>query len=127
VALRRLALPQIGECFDEFILVKKDHRVVDRGVYRLCRHPLHKGLLLELTGMALVNAQWIAWVLVGLAAALFFVRGVAEERTLAAALGAPYREYLARVPSLVDLVPRAWRPYAPERAAAPPDGPEPRP
>ena len=124
VGLRRLALPRIGEHFDEFILVRKGHRVVDSGVYGLCRHPLYKGLVLELLGMTLVNAHFTAWILLGIALVFFFVRGVQEERTLVKALGDSYREYLGRVPSLMDLLPRTWRPYAPPRTRSSPPDPE---
>jgi protein-S-isoprenylcysteine O-methyltransferase Ste14 len=124
VGLRRLALPRIGEYFDEFILVKKGHRVVDSGVYGLCRHPLYKGLVLELLGMTLVSAHFSAWILLGIGLVYFFVRGVQEERVLAETLGDPYREYLARVPSVLDLLPRTWRPYAPPRSRSSPPDPE---
>jgi len=115
VGLRRLALPVLGDFFDEFILVQDDHRVVDTGMYGIMRHPLLKGLLLEIAGMALVSGHFTAFVFFAVALAFFFIRCIQEEKALLAALGDPYRDYLARVPSLIDLLPRSWRPYAPEK------------
>jgi len=118
VGLRRLALPVIGDLFDEFILIRKDHRVVDTGVYRMMRHPLLKGLMLEIAGMTLVSAHFSAFVFFAVALAFFFIRSIQEEKALLSALGEPYRAYLESVPSVVDLLPRSWRTYAPERKKA---------
>lgn len=112
VGLRRLAMPVLGACFDEFIRVEPGQPVVDRGVFGLCRHPLHKGLVLEIAGMALVNGHFTALILLGVAVAFFFVRGVQEEQALLAGIGEPYRAYLGRVRSLLDLLPAGWRAYA---------------
>jgi protein-S-isoprenylcysteine O-methyltransferase Ste14 len=90
--------------------------VVDRGIYGVCRHPLHKGLVLEIAGMALVNGHFTAFLLFGVALVFFFVRGVQEEKALLAGIGDSYRDYLVRVRSLVDLLPAPWRAHAPDRA-----------
>lgn len=115
VGLRRLAVRNLGPHYDEFIHIREDHVVVDTGVFSLCRHPLHKGLLLEIVGMALVNGRFLAGILVVLALFFFFQRGIQEEKALLNALGEDYRTYLRRVPSLLDLLPKKWRSYAPDR------------
>ena len=115
VGVRLLALKRLGDQYDEFILVHPDRPVVDSGLYGRCRHPLHKGLVLEIAGMAMISGHMTAFLLLGVALVFFFQRGIQEEKALLAGRGEPYRAYLARVPSLVDLLPRAWRSYAPPR------------
>ncbi len=125
VGLRLLAVRNLGPYYDEFIHVREDHAVVDTGVFSLCRHPLHKGLILEIGGMALVNGRFLAGALFLLALFFFFQRGIQEEKVLLGALGEDYRTYLRRVPSLLDCLPKKWRSYAPDRdKPEKPDEPE---
>ena len=111
VAVRRSALRTLGEWFDEFIVVRPGQPVVDTGLFARCRHPLHKGLVLEVLGMALINGHLYAFLAFGVAAVWFFIRGVEEERAMVAGVGEPYVDYLRRVPSLIDRLPAAWRSY----------------
>lgn len=116
VVIRRSALRTLGEWFDEFIVTRPGQPVVDTGLFARCRHPLHKGLVLEILGMALINGHLYAFLAFGIAAVWFFVRGVEEERALVAGLGEPYLAYLGRVPSLIDRLPASWRSYRRESA-----------
>lgn len=84
---------------------ERDHRVVTRGPYRLVRHPMYVGMLLQLPATALLLGS--AWALLpALAGAvLLVVRTALEDRTLRADLPG-YADY-ARV-TRYRLLPGVW-------------------
>jgi len=80
---------------------------VQRGLYRLIRHPLMAGFVIVFwaapamtTGHLLFAAVATAYIAVGIRF---------EERDLARELGEPYQEYRAHMPALVPSVPRRPR------------------
>jgi protein-S-isoprenylcysteine O-methyltransferase Ste14 len=73
-------------------------RVVDHGMYALCRNPLYVGNSLILTGLALIyNSPWVYLLVlpIGVIGLLSMVK--AEERYLAERFGIAYASYCARV------------------------------
>jgi len=62
--------------------LKKDHELIERGPYRLVRHPIYTGLLLAIFGTCLAGGRpWILSVVV-MAALLLIVKLKAEEALL---------------------------------------------
>lgn len=84
---------------------ERGHSVVDRGVYRIVRHPLYSGLLGVLLGVPLWLRSQLGLVAALLPMALLVGRIVVEERVLRRALPA-YADYAARV--RFRLVPGVW-------------------
>ncbi len=82
-----------------------DQPVVDRGPYRLIRHPAYAGGELALAGVGLASGNWLSpalYVLPWVVAHVYRIR--VEERALEATLGEPYRAYCRRTWRLVPLV-----------------------
>ena len=73
-------------------------RVVDSGLYAITRHPQYLGYMLLACGFALLSQHWGAFLLAILAASLFYIQAVQEERYCLARFGDPYAHYLLRVP-----------------------------
>lgn len=73
-------------------------RVADRGVYALVRHPQYLGYSLLVVGLALISFHWVTVTLAVLAVAGFGMQARSEERDLLERMGAPYADYVARVP-----------------------------
>jgi protein-S-isoprenylcysteine O-methyltransferase Ste14 len=88
------------------VVVQEGHEVVESGPYRLVRHPSYTGMVTCSAGVGLMLGNWLS-VLVAAAPTLigFTVRLLGEERTLAAELGAPYRDYMRRT---WRLIPHVW-------------------
>ena len=84
---------------------ERGHAVVDHGPYRLVRHPMYAGLVLQLLGIPLWLGSTAGMLFAALPIALLFTRIVIEERLLARSL-ASYDEYRARVRSR--LIPGIW-------------------
>ena len=100
--LRRHCFRMLGADFRGAVTVRPDQPVVERGAYRLVRHPSYAAALLLHTGFALAMGNWgtLAIVLLGMPP-LFVYRIRVEERALVERLGAPYASYMSRTRRLV--------------------------
>ena len=87
------------------VIIEKDHELVERGPFRIVRHPSYTGLLLAFVGLALSLGNW-AGLLVSLMpiGAAFIHRMNVEEDALSRALGPRYAEYMKRTKRLVPFI-----------------------
>lgn len=102
VLVRQWAIAVLGRFFSLTVRVAEDHRVVDRGPYRLVRHPSYTGALIALVGLSLAVQSWGA-LLVTLVVfgAAFGYRIRVEERALISQLGDDYVSYMKRTKRLI--------------------------
>lgn len=109
IALRLVSLREIGVYYHVLVLIRHEHRLIDTGPYRRLRHPLHLGLHLEMAGLALLAADVLAWIALGLSMFALARRNLHEERALERFFGAAYGDYRRRTWDLVDLLPGTGR------------------
>jgi protein-S-isoprenylcysteine O-methyltransferase Ste14 len=106
IALRVWAILTLDRFFTFVVGISADHRVVQRGPYRLLRHPGYAGALLTLLGIGLAVRNWLSLLLIVAVPALALaIRITVEEAALAGALGAEYRAYADRT---ARLIPGIW-------------------
>jgi protein-S-isoprenylcysteine O-methyltransferase Ste14 len=74
----------------------RDGSLVERGAYRLVRHPIYGGIVLGALGVSLADGNWPALALTGALAGLFWAKSWVEEGMLATQF-ATYAAYRARV------------------------------
>jgi protein-S-isoprenylcysteine O-methyltransferase Ste14 len=92
----------LGRFFTVDVTIEKDHEQVERGPFRLVRHPSYTGVLLAFVGFALTLRNWGAILVVLLPIFVAFVRRMnVEENALTEALGNQYRDYIRRTKRLV--------------------------
>jgi protein-S-isoprenylcysteine O-methyltransferase Ste14 len=105
LALTVWAYRTLGRFFSLEVQIQGEHRVVDRGPYRLLRHPGYAGVLFGFIGLGLAVQSWVSVLLLLLAttAALAY-RARIEEKFLVAELGDEYVRYMARTKRLVPYV-----------------------
>jgi protein-S-isoprenylcysteine O-methyltransferase Ste14 len=105
IAFAIWAREHLGKIWSSRVTLKKDHRLIQSGPYRIVRHPIYTGALFALGGLAVAT---------GLASVLICVAGMVvdwwiklrqEERLLIEHFGDEYREYQRKVPALI---PRPW-------------------
>lgn len=96
----------LGALFTVVLRTSEDQPVVDRGPYRVLRHPGYSGLLLAFAGCGVMLGNWgsTAGALVVVLVALVH-RIRVEERALIAALGDRYRDFAA---GRARLIPYVW-------------------
>src|SRR5207302_6409826 len=93
--LRRHCFRMLGQYFTGNVQVLPDQRVVERGAYRLVRHPAYTAGMLMFLGMALALGNWLSVaVLFATTLATYLYRVRVEERALLATIGEPYRLYM---------------------------------
>jgi protein-S-isoprenylcysteine O-methyltransferase Ste14 len=102
VLVRQWAIAVLGRFFSLSVQVAEDHRVVDKGPYRLVRHPSYTGALMSFLGLGLAVQSWgailVLMVMFGLA---YGYRIRVEERTLVSELGQDYASYMKRTKRLI--------------------------
>jgi protein-S-isoprenylcysteine O-methyltransferase Ste14 len=92
----------LGRHFDLDVEVHGGHEIVDRGPYRIVRHPVYLGIAIHFIGACLAtgNLLLVAGTLLATFPALH-LRAATEERLLRESLGPAYDAYARRVPMLV--------------------------
>lgn len=102
VALRWWAIASLGRLFTVDVAIAGDHRLIDRGPYRLIRHPSYAGALLAFAGfgLAMGSVPALAALLVPTLAAYHY-RIAVEEAALLHGLGAAYADYMRRTRRLI--------------------------
>ena len=96
------AIVTLGRFFTVDVTIEKDHELVERGPFRLVRHPSYTGVLLAFIGFALTLRNWGAILVVLVPIFVAFVRRMnVEENALTEALGNQYRDYIRRTKRLV--------------------------
>jgi len=102
VALRQWAIAVLGRFFSLNVQVVEDHQVVDKGPYRLVRHPSYTGLLITFIGISLaVQSLGALLVLLAVFTVSFGYRIRVEEKTLLSELGESYASYMKRTKRLI--------------------------
>ena len=103
--LRWWAIITLGRFFTVDVTIEKDHELVERGPFRVVRHPSYTGVLLAFVGFALSLRNWAALIIMVLPIfAAFIHRMNVEEDALARALGSRYADYMRRTKRLVPFV-----------------------
>ena len=103
--LRWWAIITLGRFFTVDVTIEKDHELVERGPFRIVRHPSYTGVLLAFVGLALTLGNWAALLVILLPiGAAFIHRMNVEENALAGALGSQYTDYMRRTKRLVPFV-----------------------
>jgi protein-S-isoprenylcysteine O-methyltransferase len=100
--LRWWAIITLGRFFTVDVAIEPDHELIERGPFRMVRHPSYTGVLLAFVGLALTLGNWAALlaILVPIGAA-FIHRMNVEENALSGALGPRYTDYMRRTNRLV--------------------------
>src|SRR5689334_4308540 len=105
LGLRAWAVLTLGRAFRTTVETSPDQAVVERGPYRVVRHPSYSGLLLIVLGFEVTTRVWPAILLPLLPLAAVLRRIAVEERHLVASLGPAYAGYRERTRRLV---PGVW-------------------
>ena len=103
--LRWWAIVTLGRFFTVDVTIEKDHELVERGPFRMVRHPSYTGVLLAFVGLALSLRNWAALLVILMPiGAAFIHRMNVEEAALSRALGSRYTEYMKRTGRLLPFV-----------------------
>jgi protein-S-isoprenylcysteine O-methyltransferase Ste14 len=94
----------LGRNWSGTVAVKENHSFVDRGPYRLVRHPIYAGGLLAMLGTALVYGELGCFLAVVLAFLGWWFKARMEEEFMTRHFGEDYSRYRRRVKQLIPFV-----------------------
>lgn len=105
IAVRTLAIHQLGRLHMPVVAIQADHPLMDRGLYARLRHPSYFGATLAFFGFGLALGSWVA-VLAALGGALisYGYRIHVEEQALVRGLGPRYIDYQQRTKRFIPWV-----------------------
>ena len=87
------------------VTIEKDHELIERGPFRIVRHPSYTGVLLAFVGFALSLRNWAALLVILLPIGAAFIHRInVEEDALSRALSRRYADYMKRTKRLVPFV-----------------------
>ena len=105
VLVRQYAIAILGRFFSLSVQIAEDHKVVDKGPYRLVRHPSYTGILITFIGLGLaVQSLGALLVLLLFFGISFGYRISVEERTLLSGLGSDYASYMKRTKRIIPFI-----------------------
>jgi|ERR1035437_367606 protein-S-isoprenylcysteine O-methyltransferase Ste14 len=103
--LRRHCFRMLGSSFTGDVQARADQEVVNRGAYRLLRHPAYTAGIMLNTGVGFALGSWAsAALLAGASIAVYVYRMNVEERTLLAVIGEPYRQFMRTRKRLIPFI-----------------------
>jgi protein-S-isoprenylcysteine O-methyltransferase Ste14 len=106
IGLRLWAIFTLGDSFRTSVEVHAGQRVIERGPYRLIRHPSYTGLMLIIAGIGVADGTWASLAVALVLPLPALLRRISvEEEVLLAALGEPYAKYRSRTKRLI---PGVW-------------------
>jgi protein-S-isoprenylcysteine O-methyltransferase Ste14 len=95
--IRLSAIYQLGKEFTVDVVIGKEHKLHDTGLYKRVRHPSYSGMVLEFIGLSMLFNSYYAIPAVVLPVLLALIyRMNIEEKALKDALGPPYADYMKR-------------------------------
>jgi protein-S-isoprenylcysteine O-methyltransferase Ste14 len=102
LALRWWAILSLGRAFTVDVAIAEGQRMVERGLYRVIRHPSYTDSILSFVGFRLAPGNWASLlaIVVPITAAFLYRIGV-EECALQAGLGEDYTRYMRRTRRLL--------------------------
>jgi protein-S-isoprenylcysteine O-methyltransferase Ste14 len=106
LALRVWSIATLGAEFRTTVEVDAGQQLVERGPYRVLRHPSYSGVVLLAAGYGVLTGVWPALLVAVIGPTLVLMRRIkVEERALAETMGDSYRDYQRRTRRLV---PGVW-------------------
>ena len=102
ILVRQWAIAVLGRFFSLSVRIVEDHRVVEKGPYRLVRHPSYTGVLITFIGLSLaVQSLAALLVLLGVFIVSYGYRIRVEEKALLSELRDYYASYMKRTKRII--------------------------
>jgi protein-S-isoprenylcysteine O-methyltransferase Ste14 len=102
LVIRLMAIATLSNQFTVHVAIVEDHKIIDKGLYGVIRHPSYLGSLVTFAGLGLALENWLSLlVLLALPAAATIYRISVEEKVLLDHFSAAYRDYMQRTKRLI--------------------------
>jgi protein-S-isoprenylcysteine O-methyltransferase Ste14 len=106
LVVRWIAILTLRRYFTVNVAIRKDHKIVNNGLYKTIRHPAYSGNLLSFFGLAVYFANWLTFIIIFVPVlCAFLYRIKIEEEALIAQFG---KKYIAYKEKTNRLIPYLW-------------------
>ena len=103
--VRWTAILTLKKYFTVNVYILKDHRIIDKGVYKFIRHPAYAGSLLSFLGLGLAFSNWLSTLVIFIPILIAFIYRIrVEEKALVQAFGEEYTNYSKATKRLVPMI-----------------------
>jgi protein-S-isoprenylcysteine O-methyltransferase Ste14 len=96
VAIGIWARVSLGANWSGVVTLKDGHELISKGLYRWIRHPIYTGILLAMSGTAVIKGHLRGWVGFLIVLAAFYFKARREEGFLRQEFGARFEEHARR-------------------------------
>jgi len=102
---RFIAVYTLGRYFTVNVTIRKDHRIIQQGLYKYLRHPSYLGSLFSFLGNGFALNNWYGMLIVFIPVLLAFMNRIrVEEELLISNFGQEYIDYKKRTWRLLPFV-----------------------
>jgi protein-S-isoprenylcysteine O-methyltransferase Ste14 len=103
--MRFAAIAMLGRFFTVDVTIRKEHEIVQKGLYRFVRHPSYTGALISFAGFGIVQNNWFSLPVVFIPVCLAMLMRIrVEERALLVHFGSAYEAYMKKTWRLIPFV-----------------------
>jgi protein-S-isoprenylcysteine O-methyltransferase Ste14 len=102
ILIRGVAILTLRRFFTVSVMIQESHELIERGIYKVVRHPSYTGSLVSFVGLGFAFGNWLSLGLVVIGASIGFAYRIrVEETALTNHFGDRYRSYAARTKRLI--------------------------
>ena len=101
LAIRIISIKTLNKYFTYSITEVANHEIIEKGFYKIIRHPGYLGQLLIFTGISISLSNWISVILMLTSILIGYVNRInVEEKFMLTQLGSSYLSYQKRTKKL---------------------------
>ena len=102
ILIRATAIVTLRRFFTVSVTIQESHELIDRGIYKILRHPAYSGSLVSFIGLGFAFGNWLSLSLILIGSLIGFAYRIrVEETALTNHFGDRYRSYAARTKRLI--------------------------
>lgn len=105
IVFRLVAIKQLGRFFTVDVTIRKDHQLMQSGLYKYIRHPSYSGVTLSLLGFGISLDNWASLFIVFIPTFFSLVHRMnIEEKVLVEQFGEQYKNYILKTKRLIPFI-----------------------
>jgi len=105
IIIRLIAIKQLGRFFTVDVTIRKDHQLMQSGLYKYLRHTSYTGSLLSFLGFGISLNNWLGLAVVFLPILFTFIYRISiEEKVMTEQFGKQYLDYICKTKRLIPFV-----------------------
>lgn len=102
IIIRQYSIYILGKYFSPHVEIQKEHKLIEKGLYKYIRHPSYLGSILSLTGLSIAFESLLSLIFSLILSSIFYgYRIKVEEKELIKIFGNEYLNYIKRTKRLI--------------------------